>query len=165
MEPTSFNVGDDVTSTPSRRAMTRFNGADVFQRRRPHHRRNQTPRVGACFNGADVFQRRRRPRGASKSKQTLASMEPTSFNVGDCLLHLIRLPRSNRFNGADVFQRRRREYSTFLRKSWEGLQWSRRLSTSETSNVETTTARHSSLQWSRRLSTSETIAINAGPIP
>ena len=61
------------------------------------------------FNGADVFQRRRLASTRAEMNAALAaSMEPTSFNVGD--------PRNHR-NGVS---------------SHLALQWSRRLSTSET---------------------------------
>ena len=85
MEPTSFNVGDHV-STARRRPPDRqgFNGADVFQRRRP-----SGPNDGALsnlvasmeptsFNVGDP-----RYPGTEDTLVLIASMEPTSFNVGD----------------------------------------------------------------------------------
>ena len=86
MEPTSFNVGDTMPAPScnsfvkllqwSRRLSTSetavggrntrgpggFNGADVFQRRRPPLRSAGHSRRQLRFNGADVFQRRRRLR-------------------------------------------------------------------------------------------------------
>ncbi len=59
MEPTSFNVGDSRTHLGVQCRRARFNGADVFQRRRP-----QSLDCLAQVDGR-------------------ASMEPTSFNVGD----------------------------------------------------------------------------------
>ena len=107
MEPTSFNVGDCSGNRWNSPAPKSFNGADVFQRRRRervweagHDRRR--------FNGADVFQRRRRCNDLRHPiRLGTASMEPTSFNVGDNATHQQPTPPPPRFNGADVFQRRR----------------------------------------------------------
>ena len=83
MEPTSFNVGDLAP-------------------------------VVRCMGGRD------------------ASMEPTSFNVGDRMWRGMRAASRNRFNGADVFQRRRHGGLRLEFTPTITLQWSRRLSTSET---------------------------------
>ena len=64
-------------------------------------------------------------------------MEPTSFNVGD-------------------------DWAKLTPTSISLLQWSRRLSTSETSRSVGIAAPPDMLQWSRRLSTSETVASGLG---
>ena len=84
-----------------------FYGADVFQRRRRRYF-GVRPTLMNGFNGADVFQRRR----------------PLS-------LYLL-APSTCCFNGADVFQRRRQDSGTPAGGGSAPLQWSRRLSTSET---------------------------------
>ena len=203
MEPTSFNVGDLASSNAwkpvellqwSRRLSTSetmtwswwmrrrtcFNGADVFQRRRPPRPRFQA-RALRSFNGADVFQRRRQsnfrkePNGRlllqwsrrlSTSETAMnpeysaqahrASMEPTSFNVGDRAVRHAELAspavasmEPTSFNVGDS------EYLT-VTISVDLLQWSRRLSTSETVGPIGRQRNQLRLQWSRRLSTSET---------
>ncbi len=59
-------------------------------------------------------------------------MEPTSFNVGDATVKLESDGLPKCFNGADVFQRRRHGNHRGSGDADAMLQWSRRLSTSET---------------------------------
>ena len=116
------------------------------------------------FNGADVFQRRRqRWKVTSSSWKSLASMEPTSFNVGDINCLCPKCTRRRSFNGADVFQRRRRGSGRLGDDSWDAA------SMEPTSfNVGDLVSRSLSLssgqklQWSRRLSTSETHNYHGG---
>ena len=108
MEPTSFNVGDVLSSfSGSNPASTGFNGADVFQRRR--HRlavseKYQTPMLqwSRRLSTSETDQPLH-----SKTRRNIASMEPTSFNVGDYENAYDEALAKFGFNGADVFQRRR----------------------------------------------------------
>ena len=133
------------------------------------------------FNGADVFQRRR-PQllSVAPSAHDTASMGPTSFNVGD------EPQRDERQGQQELQWGRRLSTSETARASpieiWRpSLQWGRRLSTSETSRLKdhkkqnkcasmgptsfnvgdfacgkVEGSRGKWLQWGRRLSTSET---------
>ena len=130
MEPTSFNVGDQGLLLVCSEAFAlqwsrRLSTSETLLQR---WLRLRTPR----FNGADVFQRRR----------------PDS-----CTDHR---RKDKSFNGADVFQRRRPCIFQAGQVRSLTLQWSRRLSTSETFDVAASVTAPESLQWSRRLSTSET---------
>ena len=72
----------------SRKRQDRFNGADVFQRRRPliHRSPNRPVRLASMgptsFNVGDV------PGGIGTGTVFRASMGPTSFNVGDLDLEI-----------------------------------------------------------------------------
>ena len=135
-----------------------FNGADVFQRRRqPGFRAKSRPKQ-TSFNGADVFQRRRPHEDTPTHTQKAASMGPTSFNVGDHTLSGSRTAPVSGFNGADVFQRRRPQPLNLAVCLSIRLQWGRRLSTSETTQLTADAEGRKTLQWGRRLSTSETEA-------
>ena len=160
MEPTSFNVGDASETASASSSDKALQWSRRLSTSETCGSTTDTTR-GASFNGADVFQRRRQPLG----------MHGREINgLG--------------FNGADVFQRRRLANTPGRAMSACALQWSRRLSTSETPVARLPCTgrrsgfngadvfqrrRHgatgegltswSKLQWSRRLSTSETFPL------
>ena len=107
MEPTSFNVGDGDTINGGRDAVKGFNGADVFQRRRLGPAvRHVSLRVTASMEPTS-FNVGDKGFTVHECADREASMEPTSFNVGDYVKNATVVPP-------------------------QSLQWSRRLSTSET---------------------------------
>ncbi len=209
MEPTSFNVGDvwnrnQITQDQrqlqwSRRLSTsetptscmtsflaaRFNGADVFQRRR-----RDNGRLYLEFAGGLQWSRRLSTSETCQKTCKLTSAKrlqwsrrlSTSETFAMALKHFphpmlqwsrrlstsetrnqqhIQKSLTTRFNGADVFQRRRLTGTRSSSRSGQGLQWSRRLSTSETRLADHKIGNMDLLQWSRRLSTSETSLIVA----
>ena len=107
MGPTSFNVGDAKELQWLNVHHGRFNGADVFQRRRRHI-------LMLGEGSSDQLQWGRR----LSTSETLRYVAPSRTIC--------------RFNGADVFQRRRHPVLSHYSDPVRELQWGRRLSTSET---------------------------------
>ena len=144
MGPSFFNDGN--AELQSQRIADRttkyysFNGAVVFQRRKPDSAAPAPFRHR--FNGAVVFQRRKQiqPRRVGICiHERNASMGPSFFNDGNCELNLLIA-----FVGSEA--------------SLDVLQWGRRFSTTETGADIRTRAivPAKKLQWGRRFSTTET---------
>ena len=82
-------------------------------------------------------------------------MEPTSFNVGDYYVSSFDSYSGEGFNGADVFQRRRHHRSSnpmIYNHCFNGADVFQRRRLPDLRRRDTS----NKLQWSRRLSTSET---------
>ena len=100
-----------VADTVSKAEIMSFNGAAVFQLRKPRRRRVQRNRIVSGFNGAAVFQLRKRPKcycDDHGSRRTSAR-----FN-GAAVFQLRKTTGDRRtittvvFNGAAVFRQRKR---------------------------------------------------------
>ena len=86
MGPTSFNVGDLQATVRATRQRQRASMGPTSFNVGDEPRQLQQIGGAVCFNGADVFQRRRPVRrGCFRVWPWVASMGPTSFNVGDSL--------------------------------------------------------------------------------
>ena len=108
MGPSSFNDGNMIPWTQPVKLPWGFNGAVVFQRRKLALS-GYGQSLSSGFNGAVVFQRRKLD----------------DIGTG--------CRRNRGFNGAVVFQRRKLDSFKAETGLKDGLQWGRRLSTTETS--------------------------------
>ena len=131
MGPHFFKCGNSPRVAPLTRAYSGFNGAALFQVRKPTTADCAGESV-LCFNGAALFQVR-------KPQQPVTSMIP---------------PPS--FNGAALFQVRKQFQLVCLLAQVIRLQWGRTFSSAETGEYQFRFHNHEGLQWGRTFSSAET---------
>ncbi len=86
----------------------------------------------SCFNGAVVFQRRKPELCFPAVASDVASMGPSFFNDGNMAVGTCERSSGASFNGAVVFQRRKPPMQFLKPLRATQLQWGRRFSTTET---------------------------------
>src|SRR4051812_6536761 len=92
------------------------------------------------------------------------SMGPPTVVDGEGQPRSPLLPHSGSFNGAADCRRRREVTAAYPQVPFKGLQWGRRLSSTESNEELTRRIGHLDLQWGRRLSSTESVIVTPAPV-